>query len=345
MSSISGPGARPDPFDASRAPEATQASEAPAAARPAPAAAVPPESRMDRLGRLLGVPAKSPPVVASPDARAQDVVCPVLGAMIHEGKIKLDANGNMDLGDFRSILVKDMHFSRPLAAMTASAGFGGNRPQDILGNIFGARMNPLELRGGMVKHPGDSMILENGKFDEAKFQALARHARDAKVVDGKVVSGRLTVADMAKVVGANVARDAARFGKKEGQALAVAEFGAVVTMFGERNPKTGEREISVEALRALYEKKVLPKPAGTDADPTTARDYMAAMAEITWKLPGASPTGVAKDGARVAAGAPGSAMTPAMLGAAKGVCPHMQGQASGSPPVTAAEVRAVAGAR
>jgi hypothetical protein len=347
MSSISGPGGQSFDPDAARARPASSSGAFPAIPEPAPAppAAPPTESRMDILGRLMGVPKKSPPAAAPPADAQKDVICPVLGAMIAQGKIKLDAKGNMDLRAFDRMLVREMGFSRPLAFMTASAGLAGNRPRDILGNLFGARMNPLELRGGMVKHPGDSMILESGRFDEAKFQALARHATDATVKDGKVVSGRLTLRDLARVVDANVARDAARSGKREGQALGVAEFGAVVTMFGERDPRTGERFITVETLRALYEKKVLPKPAGTAEDPTTVRDYMAVMAEMTRLMPSASPTGAAQAGARAASGGEAPAVAPALLGAAKGVCPHMQGRSAGSAPVNATELRAVAAAR
>jgi len=355
MSGISGPAGRPVPFDASHA-EAAAAAEieaqrsaaqapgasASAAARPA---AVPAESRMDVVGRTLGAAKPAAPAPTRPNSPNADkaILCPVLGAMVNEGKIKLDAKGNMSLFDFQSMLVKDMHFSRPLAIMTASAGVVANRPIDILGNLFGARMNPLELRGGMVHHPGDSMILTKGTFDEEKFQALARHATDAKVVNGKVVSGRLTLQDMTEVVAANVARDAAVSGKKQGATLGIAEMGAVVAMFGERNPRTGEREISVETLRALYADKKLPKPAGTAAEPTTFGAYRATMAEMTRRLPGASATGIATDGARAAAGLDASAMTPAMLGAAKGVCPHVQGTSSASAPVSAAELRAIAG--
>ena len=278
--------------------------------------------------RATAAPAQLPT-----DPKQMAIVCPVLGALVKEGKVKMEADGTMKLKDLRTDGGASMNLTRPLQASLTAIGFIANKPGDVAHNMIHQEMNVLDLRTGMIKHPGDTAILTNGKFDEAKFNALASHAEGAV----------MTPDSFAKAIAANVQRDA-----KPGQILdtvvrgmnfSEVEFAGLISVFGKTDPQTGKFGIPVKELRELYENQKLP----TLGDPSMI-DTIALQASLKVKVDAnlagsafgstSTATGVSKAGARLAEGdrsstAGGQASSSAGKAAA---CPHMNGVGKAPPP-------------
>lgn len=293
-----------------------------------------------RAGLLAGAPAAAADSTAtSPSSAKPAVLCPVLGAMIREGLIKTDANGNADLRNLDDTLkTRGRLTSGPADALTLAAPFFANRPEDAAANVLGSSFNPLELRGGGIQHFADSAILTNGQFDEKRFDELASHAHDVTLdAQGHAIGGRLTVADCAAAIGANAARDGKVSGYVKGVPLAVAELSAVVTIFGKMDPTTGERSIDVSTLRNLYQLQQLPPESEMQGRPAVGLgDLSATMAKMAMNLPFGGPTGIASQGVKTALGAiedaakgaateAGALAQNALVGIGKALCPHLQG--------------------
>lgn len=309
----------PTKISGSPPPVAPKRTEAPHAKSPAAAPAAATPTGWKATGATSA--AKS----AGPAPQPQDIVCPVLGALVAEGKVKLSPDGTMKLEDLRASGKKDLELSGPLRAALTGIGFVANSPLDILHNTVHSEMNAVDLRGGLIKHPGDSAILTGGSFDQQKFDALASHAEN----------GVMTVDSFSKAIAANVQRDL-----QPGQALdtlvrgknfAVVEFAGLVATFGKQDPKTGKFGITVEELRGLYQDKKLPKTDGA-----TLIETVKLQAQLTVKVDGAlagaafkslaTATGLAEKGAQLAEGKgpTSSAAGQAAISAGKAAnCPHM----------------------
>jgi hypothetical protein len=223
--------------------------------------------------------------------RSQAVMCPVLGSMIAQGRVPLDGEGQLKLSDLHRFLVETMNVSEPLAGLTMGLGTLGNSLRDVLSNVLGRHFNPLELRGGLAQHPGDSAILSSGQFDEQSFDALVSHSKDAvRQPDGKIVDGTLTVTDLAEAILANVRRDGTRSAYTKGLPTALFEFGALINIIGKRDAATGRRTLSVRTLRDLYQHKRLPPDEEMKArPPSTVAELSETMAQMASSMPRSVP--------------------------------------------------------
>lgn len=256
--------------------------------------------------------------------RQKEIVCPVLGSMVNEGRIKLAPDGSLKLSDLRAA-TKDLQMDAGLRGGLTATGLIANKPGDIMHNTLHGSMNVLDLRSGNIKHPGDSAILTAGKFDQAKFDALVSHAE----------GGVMTVDSFARAIAANVQRDMIPGQKLDtlirGKNFSNVEYGALLASFGTRDAKSGKLGISVEDMRALYQDKKLPP-----ANPATLVEATALTASLAVKVDAklaqtafrslATATGLSDAGARISQGkeVSGSAAGQAAIGAGKAAnCPHM----------------------
>ncbi len=319
--------------------EAQLASLAPA---PAPVSGPAPRRPVDEMDR-------SRPIRTERD---MDIVCPVLGAMVASGKLQMDADGNVKLSQLRDILVHDHNLSPIMARATAVTGFAGNGPLDVLGNLLGNEMNVLELRSGMIKHPGDSAILTGGKFDQGRFDAFVAHAAPGGPGEG----GRMTIESFARAVQAQADRDqdgATRVAGSggalgwilpggldtvvRGQPSAVVEYSALLNVYGQTDPATGERYITTDDLLTLYRDKQLPPSARMQSRPMTGvADFATTMAKMGYETAFGTSSGTALEGAERALGAEPKG-TDGMGGAGKASCPFMHGGAQKAAPMSPAE--------
>ncbi len=293
--------------------------KAPAAAAPAPAA-----KAWSATGSTA---AKTAPAQLPTDPRQMEIVCPVLGALVKEGKVKMNADGTMKLSDLREGGAASLGLTRPLQASLTAIGFIANKPGDVAHNMLHQEMNVLDLRAGFIKHPGDSAILTAGRFDPAKFDAMASHADH----------GIMTTESFAAAIAANVRRDA-RPGQVaqtlvKGKTFAETEFAGLLGVFGKTDPQTGKFGIPVEQMRALYQDKKLPPngPGPTLIDTVALNASLAVKVDANLAAAAfgssATPSGISSGGARLteggrAATAAGQASTSAGKAAA---CPHLNG--------------------
>ena len=265
------------------------------------------------------------PVTAAPiPDRQKEIVCPVLGSMVKEGRIKLDSNGELKLSDLRAA-TKDLQMDAGLRGGLTATGLIANKPGDILHNTLHGEMNVLDLRSGSIKHPGDSAILTAGKFDQGKFDALVSHAQN----------GVMTEDSFSKAIASNVQRDFLPGQRLDdvarGKNFSAVEFAALLSSFGKTDPKTGQLGISVDDMRALYQDKKLPA-----SRPATLIGATALTASLTMKVDAAlastafrslaTATGLSSAGARISQGndVSGTAAGQAAIGAGKAAnCPHM----------------------
>lgn len=287
---------------------------------------------------------------ATPEHK-MDIVCPVLAALVKDGRVKMDADGKIKLTQLKNVVSQRMGVSSTMSAALLGIGVVGNKPSDMLGNLMNMQLNVKELRGGMIKHPADSAVLTGGQFDQKKFDALVSHAKD----------GRMTIESFANAIRANAARDADPARRVpdviptslggilpsgldayvRGAPLSVVEFAPLVNVFGTRDPKTGERYIEVETLRKLYQDKELPPDARMQSRAKTGLvDATATMSRMAWQLAFGSAAGTAQAGAAKALGR-GAQENDAVYGAGKATCPYMHGASPKQKPAGENELVAV----
>lgn len=278
--------------------------------------------------------------------KEMDVVCPVLGAMVASGRLKMDSEGNINLKQMADILVRDHGASPALAHATLAVGWGGNRPGDVLGNLLHSELNVLELRSGMIKHPADSAILTAGRFDEEKFQDLVSHAEPG---------GRMTIKSFGAAIRDQIERDSDTSTRVpttgffsnllpdgldsflRGQPTAIVEFGALLNLYGKRDPATGERYIEASTLRDLYQHKKLPPNERMQSRPAVGVvDLTATMARLGWETTFGTASGTALEGAERALGKEVAGQD-GMGGAGKATCPYMNAATQKSGPTSPAE--------
>jgi hypothetical protein len=256
----------------------------------------------------------------------QQIVCPVLGALVASGIVKMAPDGTVNISDLQHAFADNLGFTTTASVAAAELGLAGNTPGDVLHNTIFQQFNVLDLRKGIAKHQGDSAILTNGRFDESKFQALTSHAKN----------GVMTEDSFAEAIAANFKRDysgpADLADAAKGKALAAGEYGALLTVFGTKDPATGEMGIKVSDLRSLFQDQKIPPHSGskpiTDIGPLTAK--MAGKTDLQLASQAfrstSTATGVANAGARLATGGADKPSTQASVGAGKAAnCPFLSG--------------------
>lgn len=218
----------------------------------------------------------------SPSVQAQpEIVCPVMRGMVAEGHLQVDENGDARISELKDIF-QDLGFNRHLA----NAAVVGNSFWDIAGNALSGTFNVNELRGGLLDHSGDSLILRNGSFDPARFEKLISHSSDGQ---------RMTEADFMKAVQTNKVDDD---GSWIGSKISEVEFGILLKAFGTEGPD-GVAGISIDDLRGLYQDKTIP-PSFRPETRAVAESGVASLASQVRGLPTESRVGLAQAGANSA---------------------------------------------
>ena len=265
------------------------------------------------------------PAATKPQQHQMEIVCPVLASMVKEGKLPMDAQGNIKLKDLRNAS-GDLGISKPLQGALTGIGWAANSPLEVLHNIFGGEMNVLELRSGTFKHPSDSAVLNSGKFDPERFNALVAHAEN----------GRMTADSFSAAIADNTRRDmrdgnpaaALAYGKN----ASLVEFSALLALFGTKDA-SGKVGIPVEQLRGMYQDKKLPPSTGAtlvEVAPLQASMTMKVDANLANEALGSvsTSTGLSRAGSRLSDGErASSAVANASVGAGKAAaCPYMGGK-------------------
>lgn len=267
------------------------------------------------------------PASTKAEQHQMEIVCPVLSSMVKEGRLPMDSQGNIKLSDLRRA-TDGLGVSKPMTYSLTAIGWSSGTPREIIGNMFNGKMNLLELRSGITKHPSDSAILNSGKFDEARFQALVAHAQ----------GGVMTASSFSAAIADNTRRDIAGSSALAalgfGKPASLVEFSALLAMFGTKDKVTGEVGIPVEQLRAMYQDRKLPPPNGA-----TLVEMGALQASMALKVDAnlargafgstASASGLSSAGIRLSEGS-GTASTAAAnasLSAGRAAnCPHLAGK-------------------
>jgi hypothetical protein len=315
--------------DVAKAIEPKPATPAPASATPvtsSPQAPVDQFSPADANDSAATTGASANTVQLPTDPKDMAIVCPVLGALVAQGKVQVSPDGTIKLDDLRNVFGNDFKMTPALAEVTAGTGYAANGLDQVFHNIANQQMDVFDLRTGALKHPSDSAILTAGQFDEQKFDALVSHAQN----------GVMTLDSFSQAIAANEQRDSDQGLAKAyafGTNASEVEFGALLTVFGTRDAATGEVGIPVDQLRALYQDKQLPPVVGGTVglpDVTVIQQTLhvkvdAALAASAFKSV-ATATGLAQAGARISAGEPDAAANPASIGAGKSAaCPYLNG--------------------
>ncbi|MBL8915578.1 MAG: hypothetical protein JNM17_33075 [Archangium sp.] len=275
----------------------------------------------------------SPTAVSiAPGSGKTEVMCPVLRALANEGRVQLRADGTVSVDELNRA-IKELGGSRPLGAATWAIGTIGNKPTDILKNIINHEFSLTKLPEGIVPHPADTQILRNGKFDEAKFNELVKHAD----------RGVMTTESFANAIADNYRRDVGAGANKldatvRGLNFAQLEFAGLLSVFGSKNNATGKTGIKVEDLRVMYEKGQIPP--GMQGQSSSVIEAMALQASLAIKsdanvAAGAlssvfTSKGLSDAGARLSGGGANdgvgqSGQLASMSAGKAAACPHMGG--------------------
>ncbi|HEY1087064.1 MAG TPA: hypothetical protein VGE37_05190 [Archangium sp.] len=181
----------------------------------------------------------------------QDIVCPVLGSLVHEGRVRLRPDGTVPLDELTHAW-RALGLSAPLRAGLRSLGYFANSPLDVLHNARAGELNVLDLKDGLLTHPADSGVLSHGRLDEDAFDRLTEHAE----------GGVMTIDAFARAIARNVRRDLEPGQLFDtvlrGMNASVVEFSGLLALFGRRDHAHGKLGISVDELRALYFEQRLP---------------------------------------------------------------------------------------
>lgn len=275
------------------------------------------------LGGWQATGATRMPANTRPQQHEMGIVCPVLNAMVQEGKLPMNAKGEIKLSDLRKAGT-EVGLSKPLNYSLTAIGWNSGRPTEILGNLFNGKMNLLELRSGMTKHPSDSAILNGASFDQQRFDALVAHAQ----------GGVMTASSFSAAIADNTRRDMAGSNPVTalgfGKPASLVEFSALLAMFGTKGP-TGEVGIPVEQLRALYQDGKLPPANGANVIEVGALQASMALkvdANLARGAFGSSATasGLSSAGIKLSEGgaSQSSAAANAALSAGRAAgCPHL----------------------
>jgi len=246
--------------------------------------------------------------------------------------VKMAPDGTVNIADLRRAFADNLGFTTTASVAASELGLAGNTPGDVLHNTLFQQFNVLDLRQGIAKHQGDSAVLTNGKFDEAKFDTLTSHAKNG-VMDEDSFAAAIASNTKRDYTGLSDAASAAK-----GKTLAAGEYGALLTVFGTKQPN-GELGINVSDLRSLFQDQKIPPHMGnkqiTDIGLLTAKMAGKTDLQLASQAFGstATATGMANNGARLATDQPSKASAQASQGAGKAAnCPFLNGGMAKMPP-------------
>ena len=242
----------PGPPNAQPGDEERADAERPNEGAPSGSSAGPTRGGPTETGAGSGIPPSSR---SSLGPRQEDVFCPVLGALLQNGKLQPDGAGRVKLTNAARAMAS-AGISVPFRSALTGTSPMANTPGDIWRNTSSLSFDLFSLRGGLVAllaGKGDSGILNGGIFDEAKFTTFVSHSQDGKA---------MTIADFARASRDNALRD----GRRSANVWARANLAAIIIALG-YNDATGRRCVDIQTLRDLYQHKKLSFPR--EAPPTT----------------------------------------------------------------------------
>jgi hypothetical protein len=122
-------------------------------------------------------------VVSAAAGQGPYVICPVLGSLVREGSLNVDASGNIQLRQLYDVMVSRLGITPERAGITISTGVLGNHVSDI-GRVLRGTFSLKDLKGSFLDHQrrGDTGILLDGSFHEDAFQAFVNHSSDGQTL-------------------------------------------------------------------------------------------------------------------------------------------------------------------
>lgn len=188
--------------------------------------------------------------VSSPSTRVTrdqlaSIPCPNLRTLVNEGYLTPDESGIVDLAQLDVALQRIGVKGLPLKALVGVAEKATHEAvAQQLGAAAAGKFNVFKLQGSIADHVGDTRILRPG-FDAARLDWLLSFA----------TNGRVGLAELAAAQKEARNDEPSKFADK---ATGVAEMTALVRVYGTRDAN-GNRSISVEGVRSLYEKAKFPE--------------------------------------------------------------------------------------
>ncbi len=344
------PAAAPTPTTTAAAAKPTEASPAPWAVKMIDINGVPRRTEM-RMGT-------DPASMAAQNS--MPIACPVLGALVKEGKLHVDANGRVQTQELLDALKERGLTPQTLEALRGISYFA-NSATDIAKNRRTQTFDIMHLRSGLTMHDSDSNILSTGRFDQAAFDRFASHAQ----------GGYLDASAFAAAVKDQTAQDVVAAAEMKlddvtknplsllslnhrpetpllfGQNAVLAEYPVLLKLFNSKDP-SGNPAISVDALKAFWKDGVLP-PEAAPPDSIGVINTAEAYAKMGMSIEPsmffgafqslATSTGLSNDGVRLMTTDGGNASCStanASMGAGTAVkCPYLGGSMPMMVPATA----------
>jgi len=170
------------------------------------------------------------------------IICPVLGALVHSGRLKLEEDGRVGFDAVRQALL-GIGLSRPLAGMLVALAPLSNDIREIRHNRRSRSFDPGRMVGSVADHAGDTGIIGQGWFDSDRFDSMV-----AMSTDGESLTSR----QMAAVIAVDQQRRPGLLAF-----MSFIELGALMDVFGYRD-REGTQRISITTLWSFYSDGCLP---------------------------------------------------------------------------------------
>jgi len=172
------------------------------------------------------------------------IICPVLDALVHSGRLTLEEDGRVSFDVTREALLS-IGLTRPLAGMLIGMAHLANGAHQILNNSRTRSFNPERMGHSILHHRADTGITGTGWFDPDRFDAMLAMSADGE---------SLTLREIAAVVAVDQQRDPGVLGVF----MSFVELGALLDVFGYSDRK-GTQRIAITMLRSLYFDGELPE--------------------------------------------------------------------------------------
>ena len=173
---------------------------------------------------------------ARPESDRPMIICPVLGALVHSGRLQLDEAGRVGFEATRRALL-GIGLSRPLAGMLVALAPLSNDIREARHNWRSRSFNPERMVGSVADHAGDTGIIGKGWFDPDRFASMLAMSTDGE---------SLSVREMAAVIAVDQQRRPGLL-----SFMSLIELGALMEVFGYTD-RQGKRRISFATLRGFY---------------------------------------------------------------------------------------------
>jgi hypothetical protein len=262
-------------------------------------------------------PTTRPTAFRIPPETLATIPCPNLRALVNEGWLTPDAQGNVDLKQLDDALKRLGVEALPRKVLVDG---GEQATRDIVAGMLGAaavgKFNVYRLNGTALDHAGDTGTLREG-FHKERLKWMCSFADD---------HGRIGMAEIAAVQKA--ARQREPTGLRD-KLLGIVELTALVKVYGTPDAR-GQRSISVDGLRSLYEHARFPdewrnnlatdSTGATSTQKTGVMRMLGGVVEMAFRQLG-TPSGRARVALETALGKDTALQTTSAAGLAAALCP------------------------